>query len=150
MIINETWTRSDGVIRQYRNGRLVAEWPEAEAPIAFVRSLEDAVLDPLAGIGDVSGRLAKGDATGLPRQPERDRPVTSDPASSDRQIMRLVVDVMRSPLQRDQWVLTLECGHMFPFTGPVPPGPEIDCVNCRPEHLKRARELHDALRGFTE
>lgn len=70
--------------------------------------------------------------------------------SEDGRYMRLVTEVMPSPLQRDQWVLTLECGHLYSFTGKYPPGPEVDCKNCRPEHLKRARELHDALRGFVD
>jgi len=46
---------------------------------------------------------------------------------------RIVIEVMPSPLQRDQYVLTLGCGHLKSYNGESPPalGSKIDCIHCR-------------------
>lgn len=46
--------------------------------------------------------------------------------------MSTVVEVMRSPLQRNQRVLTLSCGHLWSEQGPVESkvGDEHECLHC--------------------
>lgn len=47
-------------------------------------------------------------------------------------MQQIVIEVMPSPLQRGQYVLTLSCGHLWSYSGDSPPAlrSEIDCIHC--------------------
>ncbi len=64
---------------------------------------------------------------------------------------QIVIEVMPSPFQRGQYVLTLGCGHLWSYTGdPAPPlRSEINCIHCD-RHSDREPECYDVVREMDE